>query len=547
MKRNSFVEGTFIATAAVVLVKILGMLYVIPFYHIVGSQGGALYSYAYNIYNIFLSMSSAGLPSAVSKIISEYDTLGYHDAKNRAISIAYKLIGILSIVVFLVLFVFADEIGMLIIHNIEGGNTYQDIAFVVRCVAPAVLVIPFLSVTKGYLQGHKYMSPSSVSQLIEQIVRIVVILLGSYLVLNVFHGTLSLAVGIAVSGAFVGGLAAVIYLRFMIRKHGDELFGKSDKKDLISNKEILKKIVGYALPFVIIAVVNDLYSFTDQYLVLHTINKMGYSTSDVEFIASSVSTWAPKICMIINALAIGMMSPLIPAISSAVARKDNDEVEAKINKAISLVVYVSLPLALGINILAEPIWGLFYNYNVYGPYILRVIAFSAVLGNVYLVLSTSLQSLSKYKLVYVISILGFVLNGLLDVPIMWLCHFIGIEGFIGSTISSYIGYSVSIIIGLYYLHKDNHISFKYTMSILSRSLIPGALMTTVLLIFNHFAAFNYQSTIGSIVMIIVNMVIGAPIFLYVSYKMGILQDVFGMNNLKKIVRKLTFNKVKLGD
>ncbi|HQC84075.1 MAG TPA: polysaccharide biosynthesis protein, partial [Bacilli bacterium] len=417
MKRNSFVEGTFIATAAVVLVKILGMLYVIPFYHIVGSQGGALYSYAYNIYNIFLSMSSAGLPSAVSKIISEYDTLGYHDAKNRAISIAYKLIGILSIVVFLVLFVFADEIGMLIIHNIEGGNTYQDIAFVVRCVAPAVLVIPFLSVTKGYLQGHKYMSPSSVSQLIEQIVRIVVILLGSYLVLNVFHGTLSLAVGIAVSGAFVGGLAAVIYLRFMIRKHGDELFGKSDKKDLISNKEILKKIVGYALPFVIIAVVNDLYSFTDQYLVLHTINKMGYSTSDVEFIASSVSTWAPKICMIINALAIGMMSPLIPAISSAVARKDNDEVEAKINKAISLVVYVSLPLALGINILAEPIWGLFYNYNVYGPYILRVIAFSAVLGNVYLVLSTSLQSLSKYKLVYVISILGFVLNGLLDVPI----------------------------------------------------------------------------------------------------------------------------------
>ncbi|HOB26423.1 MAG TPA: oligosaccharide flippase family protein, partial [Bacilli bacterium] len=216
MKRNSFVEGTFIATAAVVLVKILGMLYVIPFYHIVGSQGGALYSYAYNIYNIFLSMSSAGLPSAVSKIISEYDTLGYHDAKNRAISIAYKLIGILSIVVFLVLFVFADEIGMLIIHNIEGGNTYQDIAFVVRCVAPAVLVIPFLSVTKGYLQGHKYMSPSSVSQLIEQIVRIVVILLGSYLVLNVFHGTLSLAVGIAVSGAFVGGLAAVIYLRFMI-------------------------------------------------------------------------------------------------------------------------------------------------------------------------------------------------------------------------------------------------------------------------------------------------------------------------------------------
>ena len=107
MKKNSFIEGTIIATIFIFLVKILGMLYVVPFYSIVGSKGAALYSYAYNIYLIFLSISSAGIPNAISKIISEFDTLGYIDAKNRTYKISKKIISILSIISFLILFLFA--------------------------------------------------------------------------------------------------------------------------------------------------------------------------------------------------------------------------------------------------------------------------------------------------------------------------------------------------------------------------------------------------------------------------------------------------------
>lgn len=173
MKKNSFVEGTIIATLAIVLVKIMGMLYVIPFYSIVGSDGGALYSYAYNIYLIFLGISSAGLPNAIAKIISEYNTLNMEEAKNRAYKLSKKIISVISVIAFLILFILAEEIGKFIIGDLNGSNTYQDVALVIRLVAPAVLVIPFLSITKGYLQGHKYVSPSSVSQLIEQVVRIV--------------------------------------------------------------------------------------------------------------------------------------------------------------------------------------------------------------------------------------------------------------------------------------------------------------------------------------------------------------------------------------
>ncbi len=347
MKKNSFIEGTIIATLAIVLIKVLGMIYVIPFYRIVGSDGGALYSYGYNIYLIFLSISSAGIPNAMSKVVSEYNALDLKEYKVRACFIAKRIIGIISVIAFFVLFIFAEEIGKFIIQDLKGNNTYQDIAFVIRCVAPAILAIPLLSIDKGYLQGHNYIKPSSVSELIEQIVRIFVILCGSYLCLKVFNGTLSLAIGIAMSGAFFGGIAAYIYLKIVRNKNKAELgFTKSNRNVKISNKEIIKKIITYAVPFVILSIVLHIYNFTDQLLILRTLEKMNYSASDVEFIASSISTWAPKICAIVTAIATGITTSLIPTIVNAYTRRDKKEVNKNVNKALSLVFSASLPLVL---------------------------------------------------------------------------------------------------------------------------------------------------------------------------------------------------------
>ena len=194
MKRSSFVEGTLIATIAIVFTKILGMLYVIPFYAIVGVQGSALYAYAYNIYIIFLDISSAGLPIAISKIINEYNTLGKMDAKVRAYKIGKRVMVFLATSIFILLMLFAPQIAKLLLGDISGGNTIEDVALAIRCVSFAILIIPFLSVTKGYLQGHKIINISSISQVIEQIVRIGIILVGSYLVLKVFDGSVTTAV-----------------------------------------------------------------------------------------------------------------------------------------------------------------------------------------------------------------------------------------------------------------------------------------------------------------------------------------------------------------
>lgn len=541
MKKNNFLEGTIIATLAIVIVKILGMLYVIPFYSIVGSSGGALYSYAYNIYLIFLGISSAGLPNAISKIISEYNALNNKAAKNLAIRQAKKIIMIVSFLSFALLFVFAEEIGKFIIGNISGGNTIEDVAFVIRAVSPAVLIIPYLSITKGYLQGHKYVSPSSMSQLIEQIVRILVILLGSYLVIKVFNGTVTLAIGISVFGAFVGGGVAYLYLKWKINKNKDvlELSNEPIKNDPLK-KEITKKIIKYAIPFIIINIVTNLYNFTDQILVLRTLEYLNYEAKEIEFVASAISTWAPKINMVINAMAMGMTVSLIPTIVSAYTKKDKEEVTDKINRSLSLVFYISLPLALGLFILRVPVWQIFYNNNTYGYMILGLSVFSALCANMYMILSTICQSLNKFKLVYLVSISGFLTNAILDIPIMLLLNKLNIPAFLGSIIASIIGFSLSVVIGLIFLRKEENIKFKFLFKNILKTLIPALTMLIILLVLDYFIIIN-----NNILKIALYAIIGGFIYIFISYKLGILNELFGSVGLNRILKKLTLGKFQI--
>lgn len=539
MKKNSFVEGTIVATLAIVLVKIMGMLYVIPFYSIVGTTGGALYSYAYNIYLIFLGISSAGLPNAISKVISEYNTLGMFDAKERAMKNAKKIITIISIIAFLILFILAEEIAAFIIGDLSGGNTIQDVAFVIRCVAPSVLVIPYLSITKGYLQGHKYVTPSSTSQVIEQIVRIAVILIGSYVVLNVLNGETKVAIGISVMGALFGGIAAIIYLIYIKSKNKDKLSNNVTKKDNISNKEITLKILKYALPFIIINIVTNIYTFTDQILVLRTLEYLAVDAETVEFIASSISTWSPKICMIINAISMGMTISLIPTIVSSYTKHDWMDVEDKINKSISMVIFISLPLVLGLMILSAQVWRVFYGYSLIGTNILRLAVISAIFANVYMVISTIAQSLNKFKTVYLVSFVGFVLNALLDVPIMLLFNHLGLPSYLGSIVASFIGYTASILIGLISLSVQDKIKYKQLFSSIGKMIIPACVMVVVLISFNYFLPFNIKSVSGSLLYIILDTIIGGIIYIGISYKFGLMNDILGDDFMNKIIKKLT--------
>ena len=540
MKKNSFIEGTLIATFFVILVKVLGMLYVIPFYSIVGSKGAALYSYAYNLYLIFLSISSAGIPNAISKVISEYDTLGFIEAKTRAYNLSKKIVTTLSLISFIILFIFADKLAYLILGDMTGGNTTSDVALVIRCISTSLLVVPFLSVTKGYLQGHKIITPASVSQLIEQIVRILVILIGSYLTYKVMNGTLSSAVGVAMMGAFLGAMVADIYLMVKIKHNKEKLnLDKKHKKDKISNIDIIKKIATYAIPIIIINLITNVYSSTDMILVSRTIQNLGYSATDVEFVTSSISTWCPKISMIVNSIVLGLTMSLIPNIVSSYVSKDFKSVNFKINKALQIVLFASIPLTVGISILSTPIWTLFYNTNIYGGLILRFNIFTALLVNLNITTSTMLQSMNKFKAVYISVIAGFLTNALLDIPLMYFCKFIGIEAFLGSIIATVLGYILSISISIYYLKQESeNLKFKNTIKLLYKILFSVGIMFIVLFILNKFLSFNLYNRIDAIIVTIINSSLGGVIYIFLTYKLKVIEDIFGNSIINKIKKKL---------
>jgi O-antigen/teichoic acid export membrane protein len=544
MKKSSFIEGTFIATLAIIIVKIMGMLYVIPFYAIIGIEGSALYAYAYNIYNIFLDISTIGFPIAMSKITNEYNTLKMMDAKQRAYKIAINIMRFMSIAIFIILFIFAKGIATLIISDLSGGNTIEDVTTAIRFVSLAILVIPYLSVTKGYLQGHKIINIPSIGNILEQVIRIVIVLAGSFVVVKLLNKGYALGVDIALLGAFFGGLASYAYIKIKMSKNKEEL-GLDDKvkKDKITNKEITKKIISYAIPFIIINTVSSFYNFVDMLLVLRTMEHIGFDAVTVEFIATSISTWASKINMIIVSIAMGMTISLIPSIVEAYTLKKWKDVERRINSSLKMIIFVSLPMAVGLSFLAPSVWSVFYGQNVIGASILSLSVFVAVALNIYMVTSSIVQGLNKFKTVYIASITGFVVNAALDVPLMLLCNSVNVPAYLGALISSIIGYLSASIIALYIIKKEHKINYKETFKSITKILVPLASMMLVLVLLSLAIKVDLSSRLSCIIYIAINSIIGGLVYIYVSSKMGLLKDIIGQNMIDKIKKKLTFGKL----
>src|SRR5699024_10118637 len=177
---NKIVKCTMLLTGAAFLSKFLGLIYVIPFNAMVGSTGGTLYGFAYTPYSIFLSLSTVGIPAAVSKFVSKYNTLEDYQTGMRMFKIGSLLILITGFTAFLVLF-FGEDIFAEWSSSSEDAKdvTQDDAAFAIKMVSFALIIIPSMSIVRGYFQGNESMGPTALSQIIEQIVRIAVILVGT--------------------------------------------------------------------------------------------------------------------------------------------------------------------------------------------------------------------------------------------------------------------------------------------------------------------------------------------------------------------------------
>jgi len=482
LKKNSFMEGAIIATFAIIISKIIGVLYVIPFYDIIGEKGGALYGYAYNIYNMFLIISSAGIPLAISKITSEYETKKEYDKKNAMFEISKRVIYFFSFMSFFICFLFAKPIASLILGELSGGNTIEDVTFVIRCVSFALLIVPILSISRGYLQGHKYITASSLSQVIEQVVRIAVILIGSYVAIKILHIPLTYAVGISVFSACIGAIIGYIYLYFKMRKVKN--LKKIDLKTVSKEdkSEIIKKIIGYSIPFIIINIANSIYNTTDMILLIRGLNIIGYNAADIETISSIFTTWGSKLISIVNSFATGLVISLIPSLVAAYTIKNQKEVNMYFNKTLQVLLFIILPLTIFMSIFATQIWNVFYGDSYYGPIIFQYTILVAFLDSAYIMICSALQGLYKTKLIYIAVILGLLINLILDLPLIFLFNKLGFYPFYGAITATVIGYTVSLGIPLYSLYKKDNFSYKETFKLIPKLLLSVLIISILALL-----------------------------------------------------------------
>ncbi len=558
MRKDNFLRGAFVATLCIIMTKILGVLYVIPFYAIIGAKGSIIYGAAYNIYAIFLNLSTIGLPLAISKMVSEYHTLGYEHTKKRAYQLAGRIMIICSIITTIVLLIFAPILAKYIINFndysnvanvigadllgymnvLEGMYLIREITFVIRVSATAILFVTLISMIRGYLQGMQYIQASSISQVIEQFVRVLVILIGSYYCMNVLKTSLGIVVGVAVFGATVGAMVTLIYLRKKKKSIPERVENLQAEEKKITTKYLLKKIIHYTIPLIVMELISTSFQLVDMFTVVPTLTKYAhYSLNDASIIMNIVTTLGTKLNVIVMAIASGMVVSLLPSLTSDYVKGNLEEVKQKINKALQIILYITIPMATGLSLLATPVWTIFYGESVYGPKIFTLSIFVAVFGSIFTNLIVTMQSLNRYKSMYIALFSGFLFNVMMNVPFMIIFHKIGLPIYYGNLVATMIGYMITIVICLVDLKRYVKISYRNTGKHFLYIVMADIVMVGILLFISKVVPLEGYHRGMSILIVGFYAIIGMIIYFGITYKTKTLDTVIGKDTINAILRR----------
>ena len=541
MKKNGFVEGAVIAYIAIVITKILGAFYNIPFYGIIGERGSIIYSFAYSIYVLFLDISTSGIPIAISIVLSEYATKGMYKSKEKAYKLGMRIVVGVSFAAFVILMVFAEGIAGFYIADTADGVSVGEVAMAIRVVSVCLLIVPFLSMKRGYLQGHKCLGASSTSQVIEQIVRIVFVLAGSSLVIYALSLGTTIGACVALFGTSVGAASALCYL--IIKSRGNkELFICEEEETEESTKQILKKIATYCISIVLVSVSTSLYSIVDMKLLLVGLENIGYSAYETQNITSIASTWIPKICMIVVALSMGLTNSIAPHMAESFSQGKMNEVKFKLNQGIGTILVVSVPMATGIVLLAEPVYNLFYGESQYGGTLLMMAIILNVIASVVAVVSMAMQSIDCGKQVIIFTLVGIVVNAGLDLPLIYLFNNMGIPAYLGATAASIIGELCTLTFLLITLYKKHKVGYMASLKVLLKIIVPVGAMAGVVILLKYIWPVIEHRGLMLVLQVGVFAVAGAVVYGVLAYLFGAITDVMGKDKIDGLLRKLHLKK-----
>ncbi|MRG87754.1 oligosaccharide flippase family protein [Salinibacillus xinjiangensis] len=526
---SNLLRGTMLLTGATFLSKFLGIIYVIPFEALIGHTGSALYAYAYNPYMILISISTMGIPLAMSKFVSKYNAMGDYQTGRRMFKSASLLMFITGIVAFLFLFFSAPILAPIILPSNDYANSVEDVIFVIRMVSFALIIIPSMSIVRGFFQGYGSMGPTAVSQVMEQVIRIIFLLASVFILVKVVDSNTTTAVGMATFAAFVGALGSWFVLGYFWKMRKPFLDQQVNNQRLDSNlttKDMYKELLSYAGPFVLVGIATPIYQTIDQLTFNRAMAHIGLNEIS-ETLFSVIALLGHKLVIIPVTVATGLSLALLPVITKSFTEKQKDVYIHQINQALQIIVLVTIPAVVGLSLLSKEAYGSFYGISheleITAP-LLSWYAPVALFYGLFTVTASILQGVNKQNFALISLGIGVLIKTICNVPFIYLFE---AKGAVFAT-----GLAVAVASGLnlWKIKQTTDIAYKPLFKRTLLILIFTAFMTLLVLLLKWIlTAFVFDETtrLSVIITVFVCAGVGGYVYLWLCYKSTLLERVLG--------------------
>ena len=436
-KKQSFFGGAAILAVGIALVKVIGAIFAIPLFNIVGEAGAADFNNAYNIYSMLLMISTAGLPVALSKMVSEANTLGRERQARRIFRVSFSAFLVLGACSFLVMW-FGSGWCANLLHN-------PNAAAGIRVLAPAVVCVGCLSAFRGYAQGSMRMTPTAVSQILEALCKLFLGLALARHFMDLGRGESVAAAG-AIGGVTAGTIVALVYMALDYALHR----APPRSNDIPEkNGVILRKLLVLAIPITLSSSMVSVITLIDTSLVQGQLqNALHYTLDETRRLYGTYSA-VMKLYNLPASLMVALTASVIPSLSGALAAKDRAQATRVTNASLRVTALLAFPMGLGLWSLAEPITRLCYpRYDAkLGGELLAVLGIASLFVCLTLISNSILQAHGAVK----VPILSMFVGGVAKIVLNYNLAAVPSVNIHAAPIGTLVCFALSTLVNLFFV------------------------------------------------------------------------------------------------
>lgn len=535
-QQEQMVKGTAWLTAGNFISRLLGAIYIIPWYAWMGkhaAEANALFGMGYEIYALFLLISTVGIPVAVAKQVSKYNTLGKEEVSIYLVRKILQFMLILGGIFALIMY-----IGSPLFASLSKGG--QELVPILRSLTLAVLVFPSMSVLRGFFQGFNNLKPYAISQVAEQIIRVIWMLLTAFYIMRLGSGDYIAAVTQSTFAAFVGMFASIAVLLYFLWRYNmlSALIGKTPEHIKLDTKEILIETVKEAIPFIITGAAIQIFKLIDQFSFGNTMALFtNYSSEELRVMFAYFSSNPGKVTMILIAVATAIAGVGIPLLTENFVKNDKKAAARLVVNNLQMLLMFLLPAVAGSVILAKPLYTVFYGLpqeQALGLFIISLI--QTIILSIYTVLAPMLQALFENRKAIIYFLYGLVAKVILQVPSIFLFHAYG------PLFSTTVALCIPVI--LMYLKIHEITGFKRqairrtSALVLILTLLMSFIISMIIWLMN--LVIVPDSRLVSLVYIIVIGAIGLGVYVFMALATHLLDKMIG-SRAQDLRRKLHLN------